>query len=206
MENQWKAALQNPPKAYRPVPFWSWNDRLESEETRRQIKEMDEQGMGGFFMHARGGLQTAYMGPEWMENVSASLDEGRERGMYAWGYDENGWPCGFGSGVVNGMGERYQQKYLRWEWAESAEDAALPRTIAYGSYGDKRMRFYYEVNPFYVDLLDPEVTKEFLRCTHERYRDELGTAFRSCFMKPVNGGGPGYAFGSWSGICLRTIS
>lgn len=54
MENQWKAALQNPPKAYRPVPFWSWNDRLESEETRRQIKEMDEQGMGGFFMHARG--------------------------------------------------------------------------------------------------------------------------------------------------------
>ncbi len=179
MENQWKAALQNPPKAYRPVPFWSWNDRLESEETRRQIKEMDEQGMGGFFMHARGGLQTAYMGPEWMENVSASLDEGRERGMYAWGYDENGWPSGFGSGVVNGMGERYQQKYLRWEWAESAEDAALPRTIAYGSYGDKRMRFYYEVNPFYVDLLDPEVTKEFLRCTHERYRDELGTAFRN---------------------------
>ena len=77
------------------------------------------------------------------------------------------------------MGERYQQKYLRWEWAESAEDAALPRTIAYGSYGDKRMRFYYEVNPFYVDLLDPEVTKEFLRCTHERYRDELGTAFRN---------------------------
>lgn len=176
MDSQWKEALQNPPKAYRPVPFWSWNDRLETEETRWQIAEMDKEGMGGFFMHARGGLQTDYMGREWMDNVTAGIDEGCKRGMYAWGYDENGWPSGFGSGVVNGMGERYQQKYLRWEWVDQAVET--PRTIACVPHGGRVMHFYYEVNPFYVDLLDPEVTKEFLRCTHERYRDELGTAFR----------------------------
>ena len=38
----------------RPVPFWSWNDKLEPDELRRQIGAMQDAGMGGFFMHARG--------------------------------------------------------------------------------------------------------------------------------------------------------
>ena len=59
-------------KKYRPVPFWSWNERLETEETRRQIRLMDEAGLGGFFMQARGGLQPASMGDEWFESVSPS--------------------------------------------------------------------------------------------------------------------------------------
>ena len=90
-------------KKYRPVPFWSWNERLRTEETRRQIGMMDDVGIGGFFMHARGGLQTEYMGEEWFENVSASIDEAGKRGMHAWAYDENGWPSGFGGGKVNGI-------------------------------------------------------------------------------------------------------
>ena len=103
--------LKSPPKKYRPVPFWSWNERLNVEETKRQIRLMDEAGLGGFFMHARGGLQTEYLSREWFDNVSASLDEGEKRDMSAWGYDENGWPSGFGGGKVNGLGLKYQQKY-----------------------------------------------------------------------------------------------
>ena len=57
--------LKNPPKKYRPIPFWSWNEKLDAAETRRQIAMMDEAGIGGYFMHARGGLQTEYMGEEW---------------------------------------------------------------------------------------------------------------------------------------------
>ena len=41
---------------YRAIPFWSWNEKLDAEETRRQVKLMDEAGIGGYFMHARGGL------------------------------------------------------------------------------------------------------------------------------------------------------
>ena len=70
-------------------------------------------GIGGFFMHARGGLQTEYMGKEWFENVGACIDEAKKKGMHAWAYDENGWPSGFGGGKVNGKGEKFQQKYLR---------------------------------------------------------------------------------------------
>lgn len=68
--------LHNPPNEYRPIPFWAWNARLEAEESRRQVRELFEKGNGGFFMHARGGLTTPFMGDEWMENVKASIDEG----------------------------------------------------------------------------------------------------------------------------------
>ena len=105
--------IKDPPKKYRPAPFWSWNEKLDEAETVTQIRQMYEAGLGGFFMHARGGLQTEYLSDEWFGNVTASLYEGEERGMYAWGYDENGWPSGFGGGAVTGLGEKYQQKYLR---------------------------------------------------------------------------------------------
>ena len=54
--------FKNIDKKYRPVPFWSWNEKLRAEESVRQTVLMDEAGIGGYFMHARGGLQTEYMG------------------------------------------------------------------------------------------------------------------------------------------------
>ena len=102
-------------KKFRPIPFWSWNEKLDVNETRAQIREMDAVGMGGFFMHARGGLQTEYMGEEWFANVMESIDEAGKLGMRPWVYDENGWPSGFGNGQVNGLGVAYQQKHLRME-------------------------------------------------------------------------------------------
>ena len=82
----------------RPVPFWSWNDKLEPDELRRQIGAMQDAGMGGFFMHARGGLETEYLSEDWFRAVEASVDEAKKRGMQAWCYDENGWPSGFAGG------------------------------------------------------------------------------------------------------------
>lgn len=56
--------LENPPKKYRGIPFWSWNDKLDSEMLKWQINEMDKVGLGGYFMHARAGLQTEYLSDE----------------------------------------------------------------------------------------------------------------------------------------------
>ena len=50
---------------YGSIPFWSWNDKLEEKELRRQINVMHDLGMKGFFMHARGGLETEYLSEEW---------------------------------------------------------------------------------------------------------------------------------------------
>lgn len=82
--------FKNVPNKYRPIPFWSWNEKLKMEETVFQIDEMNRIGKGGFFMHARGGLQTEYMGKEWFDNVEVAIEKAEELGMDAWAYDENG--------------------------------------------------------------------------------------------------------------------
>ena len=73
--------------SYGSIPFWSWNDRLEEEELRTQIRRMKELGMGGFFMHARGGLETEYLSDEWFACINACIDEAKKLGMEAWDYD-----------------------------------------------------------------------------------------------------------------------
>ncbi|MBR4873461.1 MAG: glycoside hydrolase, partial [Clostridia bacterium] len=82
------------------LPFWSWNDKLEENELRRQIRNMHDLEMQGFFMHARGGLETEYMSDEWYDAINVCIDEARKLGMEAWSYDENGWPSGFAGGKL----------------------------------------------------------------------------------------------------------
>ncbi|MDD6485255.1 MAG: hypothetical protein PUF72_11920 [Clostridiales bacterium] len=158
--------IKNPPSKYRPVPFWSWNEKLETEETVRQIRLMHEAGMGGFFMHARGGLQTEYMGEEWFDNVKACADESKVLDMHPWAYDENGWPSGFGSGKVNGLGIDYIQKYLRYAPISPEKEKEVGDRIIHIS--DKHI-FYYDTNPFYVDVLDKKVIKAFIDEIYEPY-------------------------------------
>lgn len=167
--------LKNPPKKYRPAPFWSWNEKLNVKETARQVREMEKAGIGGYFMHARGGLQTEYMSKEWFDNVKATLEQGKKLDMLSWGYDENGWPSGFGSGLVNGLGIKYQQKYLRCEKTDAA--VHNDNTITNLNHNGENIHFYYEVNPFYVDTLDGEVISEFIRVTHKAYKERLGNEF-----------------------------
>lgn len=60
---------------YQPVPFWSWNAKLDPEELIRQIRWMKECGIGGFFMHARTGLKTEYLSKEWMNCVDICAEK-----------------------------------------------------------------------------------------------------------------------------------
>ena len=56
-------------KKYQCIPFWSWDDELDPEGLVRQVEWMNESGVGGFFMHARGGLKTEYLGEKWFECI-----------------------------------------------------------------------------------------------------------------------------------------
>ncbi|OKP92567.1 hypothetical protein A3842_01865 [Paenibacillus sp. P3E] len=184
--------LKKPSNAYRSVPLWSWNDRLEKGELERQIEEMHRAGIGGFFMHARGGLQTPYMGEEWMEAIRISIEKSRELGMNAWFYDENGWPSGFGDGKVPAKGLAYQQKQLLCEQAPFQDAPELERTIGWyaaaadgqsyqlllpGEEAGASLRISYEVNSYYTDTLSPMAVKEFIDTTYERYWEQFGEAF-----------------------------
>ena len=170
--------FKNIDKKYRPVPFWSWNEKLNVPESLRQTQLMDEVGIGGYFMHARGGLQTEYMGEEWFENIGACIEECNKRGMHAWAYDENGWPSGFGGGKVNGKGEKYWQKYLRVMPKDGDKSKIEPHRYICES-GD--YFFYYDVNPFYVDTLDAFVIADFINEIYEPYYEKYGSSFDGFF-------------------------
>lgn len=117
---QLRCDFANPPAAFRGAPFWSWNDRLDPAELVRQARDMKAHGMGGFFMHSREGLETVYMGPEWMACIRAVVQAAREEGLHAWLYDEDRWPSGTAGGLVPARGgDDFRAKMLTLEQAEA---------------------------------------------------------------------------------------
>lgn len=173
----------NLPAAYRPIPFWSWNDELEPERLRQQIRWMKDSGIGGFFMHARGGLKTPYLGEAWMQCIEACCDEAKKLGMDAWAYDENGWPSGFAGGLLL---EDLQNRDMYLTQTQGAFDPAadvsykisettLIRTTE--DQGGEYLNIYLHRSASTVDILNPDVVRKFLDVTHEQYKKRLGSAF-----------------------------
>lgn len=75
--------FKNPTSEYRGCPLWSWNTKLEKKKLLRQIDHLSEMGMGGFHMHVRTGLDTEYMGPEFMDRVRDCVEYAESKGMLA---------------------------------------------------------------------------------------------------------------------------
>ncbi|MBQ9922928.1 MAG: hypothetical protein IJO52_12140 [Clostridia bacterium] len=178
---------------YQSIPFWSWNDNLKPEELRRQIRQMKEAGIGGFFMHARGGLQTEYMGEDWFECVGACIDEAKKQGMNAWCYDENGWPSGFaGMKLLEDKGN--WEHYLTHEkkpefdkdanWVYILKDNKLQK-VTEPCGAEEYICVYDKLNSSVVDILNPEIVDKFINETHEKYyehfKDDFGGSMLGFF-------------------------
>ncbi len=115
--------FQAPGPWHRGAPFWAWNGRLDPAELRRQIRLMKRMGLGGFFMHSRVGLDTAYLSEEWFACIEACVDEARAQGMIAWLYDEDRWPSGAAGGLVT-REERWRRRSLVMETVSDPRDLA----------------------------------------------------------------------------------
>jgi hypothetical protein len=100
MKNDLLKEFRNPGREFRGAPFWAWNGKLDAEELKRQIRTMNRMGLGGFFMHARVGLDTPYLSEEWFDLIRTCVDEAERNGMKAWLYDEDRWPSGAAGGLV----------------------------------------------------------------------------------------------------------
>ncbi|MCI7381084.1 MAG: glycosyl hydrolase [Hungatella hathewayi] len=105
------SVFQDPPAEYRGTPFWSWNTKLEKGRLKEQIGVFEEMGMGGFHIHSRIGLDTEYLGTEFLEDIRFCIDYAKEKGMRCWLYDEDKWPSGYGGGRVT-VNSGYKNKFL----------------------------------------------------------------------------------------------
>ena len=165
----------------RPMPFWSWNDKLNKRELFRQIDEMKAQGYGGFFIHSRVGLVTEYLSDEWMDCVRASVLYAKEQGLSAWIYDEDMWPSGYAGGrVVNEHPEYCHKAFVAVKKEEILPNDIFLKNIAENlciviREAPKRLeRFNYST---YIDAMNPDATRFFLKTTHERYKEYVGDLF-----------------------------
>lgn len=168
----------------RPAPFWSWNDKLDEHELRRQIREMAEKGWGSYFMHSRVGLVTGYLSDEWFDLCNACADEAEKTGTFAWLYDEDKWPSGFVGGIIPKKDVAYRSRALvMLKQGSATENDTILCTYTYR--GDD-LDFCVRVSPLgdawfngttYIDMMNPDAVREFINCTHDRYREHCGKYF-----------------------------
>jgi len=189
--------FQNPPKQFRPSPFWSWNDELRDEELVRQVRDFKEKGFGGYFMHSRDGLRTRYLGKDWMDRIATCLREGKKLDMESWLYDEDRWPSGAAGGLVTiGHDELRSRGMVLVRPPLQGKDylAVFDLDEKSGAYRmidpsdtAKNEKIAFEVvlapktNWFngesYADLLNPEAVRAFLNTTYEAYAKEFSNDF-----------------------------
>ncbi len=180
-------------KEYAPVPFWSWNNKIEREECKRQIRQMKEVGFGGFIIHARAGLKTEYLSEEWFACVEACIEEAKKQDMCVWIYDEFGYPSGFVGGTLL-SDENNLAEYLEYERREAFDENAFAVFVEKGGVyqrvevpmdADCYYTIYKRKSPCNVDILNPAVVDLFIEKTYEayykRFADEFGKTIRGFF-------------------------
>ncbi|MGB9643164.1 MAG: glycosyl hydrolase, partial [Candidatus Ratteibacteria bacterium] len=195
--------FKSPGSVYRGAPFWAWNGKIEPEELRRQIRIMHQMGLGGFFMHSRVGLDTAYLSKEWFECINACADEAKKLGMLAYLYDEDRWPSGAAGGLVTKKPE-YRMRYLYMEIFDNKKQVKWSNNIIAAFAANlegkiiknytrikkndklttdlKVLVFSLEVYPnsdwyngyTYLDTMNDQAVREFIKITHQQYKKYCG--------------------------------
>ena len=167
------AEFKNPGDVYRTAPFWGLNDKLEAEELKRQIGEFKAQGMGGAYLHPRGGMDTVYLSEDYWHAMDVCIKEMARLGMCAWLYDEDRFPSGIAGGKVVGKNPDYAAQFLSKDYEVKAA----------------HMRDAYNFTP-YVDVCNKEAIDEFVRITHDeyyaRFKDYFGNTIPAMFTDEPN--------------------
>jgi len=118
--------FQTPPAQYRGMPFWAWNTKIDKADLERQILQFKEMGMGGFYIHPRVGLDTEYLGAEYMDCVSICTAIAKRNQMYCGLYDEDRWPSGYGGGYVTKQKEFRCKALLFTPWKQGERQYPPP--------------------------------------------------------------------------------
>lgn len=90
----------NPTAEYRGIPFWSWNCEVTEEYIDWQLDCFRQMGFGGVDIHPRTGLDTEYLGEEYLRLTEYTARRCEEKGLYCWLYDDDRFPSGSAGGIV----------------------------------------------------------------------------------------------------------
>ncbi|MCL2641769.1 MAG: hypothetical protein FWD53_13045, partial [Phycisphaerales bacterium] len=94
-------------------PFWFLNARLSADEIRQQIREMAAQGIRGFYLHSRQGLEQPYLSESFFQMLDVAIEEAEKLGMSVNLYDEFPYPSGIAGGEVTLGNPQFQATHLQ---------------------------------------------------------------------------------------------
>jgi hypothetical protein len=162
----WKS-LAEPENLFYPAYFWLWNGPLDPDVLRRQLHDMaahDTRSVCVLPMprefrpsNTNNQMDVDYLSPEYFKRVKVAVAEAARLGMNYWLYDEGGWPSGEAGGRV--VGTRPDTIVQTLNWDSSGKGQWKP-----GTGGG-------------ADLMNPQATETFIKLTHDRYADAVGSEF-----------------------------
>ncbi len=200
LSESWLKQFRNPPAAYRQQMFWIWNGDMSERRITEMMEGFVQQGIGGGFADSRPGRITPYLSERWFELWEHAVREARRLKLECHILDEDGYPSGPAGGLVveeestalceamvpvlhegppvrveGELMAAYAYDAASGELTPLARDADLNAEAARGPvYTIARQAGAEGRN---VDLYRPEVTRAFLRVTHDRYARHSCGAF-----------------------------
>jgi len=128
----WIKEFENPDVSCRVKPFWFWNGDITEAGIEKQIKEMYEKGIGGFYLCARQGQTVPYLSEKWFSLVKYACERAKAYGLEAWLYDEYPYPSGMGGGEVLKRHPEAEHKILCHEQFEVLGGTEISRKFENG--------------------------------------------------------------------------
>lgn len=123
-KNQLKLGIQ---------PFWFWNGAMDKEEIIRQITAMKEQGMKGFIIHPRQGMDIPYLSEAYFERIDLAVRQAYELDMEVWLYDEYPYPSGVAAGQVTLDHPEYRCRKLEMTAGRSGGRETVMMDLPWGN-------------------------------------------------------------------------
>lgn len=154
---------------YRPQPIWFWNSKLNIDETAFKVDKINSAGFGGFYVGPSAGLSTAYLSDEWFRNLSVALKGAADRSMESWICDEMPGFSSYSHASIDSKGLDFQQKFLRYESGEKTNERTIISSDGY--------HFYYDVNPFSIDVYSKESADLFIKEAYMPYLSNTTESF-----------------------------
>lgn len=170
------AVFAQPAGLWRGVTLWMLNDRLDRTELRRQLGEIRAAGIHTVITRTFVGLQTPYLGDEWMKVLEAVVSGARELGMRVW------FQAGYMPGGIPDWPDEHCHTVLaarpRGE-ACAAGERVLLQDDAF-MYVERRL-------PHVLDVLDPDAVRAYLRVAYEetwlrRFGSEFGRTIEAIWV------------------------
>jgi alpha-L-rhamnosidase/Glycosyl hydrolases family 2, sugar binding domain len=196
------AQFAAPPAQFRPMMFWVWNGDVTRERIDADLADMKAKGCGGVFIHPMGehfrlhdfieGVSPPYLSDEYFELIRYAVERAAQEGLYAWLYDEGGWPSGTAQGKVAEGHPELRGKVLTVVHGQPVPPEGTAATVALRA-GQPPLvvdanapapgpdavilHFVQKEGGFPVDMMDPAAVRRFIDVTHERYRACVGEYF-----------------------------